>query len=223
MGGAMTDKFTPLETITFPSGTGVTAVSTGDGLIPRQPEETFEQWLKKNVREYPLTLDLSDDFLVRIAKIVIYWATVEWIQQGTLCRLLKMDRKLLRIVLGAPRVSNIASKITNLVTSMDLAITVNMEELTTKLGGCETARNLLGHGVWLIDPVTKKPCIENPSGQWIEARENSISRRKYPQVVHPTVAWFEQTLSDIKALIRSLQKLDREIEAALLASPHKSA
>lgn len=134
-----------------------------------------------------------------------------------------MERKVLRIVLGAPRVSNIASKITNLVKSTDIAITVNMVELTTKLGECETARNLLGHGVWLIDPVTKEPCIENPSGEWMESREHSISRRKYPQVFDPTVPWFEQTLSDIKALTRSLQKLDLEIATALLASPQKSA
>jgi hypothetical protein len=146
----MADKFTPLETITFPAGTGVTAVSTGDGLIPRQPEETFEQWLKKNVREYPLTLELPDGFLASIARIVTYWATAEWIQQGTLSRLLKMDKKELRVILGAPRVSGSASKITELVKSMDIAVTVNMLELTTKLRECESARNLLGHGVWLI-------------------------------------------------------------------------
>ena len=219
---AMTDKFTPLQGTSFVLGTGVTAVSTGDGHIPRQPEETFEQWLKKNVREYPVTLELPDDFLAYIAKILTYWATAEWIQQGTLSRLLQMERKELRVVLGAPRVSNAASKITELVKSLDIAVTVNMVELTTKLRECESARNLLGHGVWLIDPVTNELCVENPSGEWIESREQAISRRKYPQAFHPTVPWFEQTLSDIKASIRSLQKLDLEIEAALVASPQKS-
>ena len=219
----MSGKLTPLETITFPTGTGVTAVSTGNGLIPRQAEETFDQWLKKNVREYPLTLEVPTDFLSGIAKIVIYWATLEWIQQGTLCRLLNMERKVLQNILGAPRVSNAASKISSLVDSMDIAVTVNMLELTTKLGECEMARNLLGHGVWLTDPVTNQLCIENPSGQWKESHENPISRRKYPQVFHPTAAWFEQILSDIKASIRLLQKLDLEIETALLTSPHKCA
>lgn len=213
----MTDKFIP-----FPLGTSVTAVSTGDGLIPRQPKETFDQWLKKNVREYPLTLELPDAFLAGIAKTVTHWAVVEWIQLGTLSRLLKMERTELRVVLGAPRVSNAASKITELVKSRDITVTVNMVDLTTKLRECEIARNLLGHGVWLVDPVTSELCVENPSGEWMESREQSISRRKYPQAFHPTVPWFEKTLSDIKALIQSLQKLDLEIAAALQTSPQKS-
>jgi hypothetical protein len=39
---------------------------------------------------------------------------------------------------------------------------------------------------------------------------------------HPTLPWFIETFADIKASIRELQMLDREIEAALSTSPHKA-
>jgi len=214
----MTDKSIP----PFLPGTGVSAVSTGSGLISRKPEETFEQWLKKNVREYPVTLDLSDAFSLWITKIVTYWAVAEWFQLRILSRLTKMEIKDFRILLGAPRVGGAPSKITQLIKSKDIEVTVKLEELTAMLNECEKARNLLGHGVWLIDPVTGEMCIENPSGEWRERKQDPISRRKYPQAFHPTFAWFEKTLSDIKSAILALQKLDLEIEAVLSALPQKS-
>lgn len=66
----MTNKLpTSME---FILGTNVTATSTGVANYPREPEETFEQWLKRNVREFPVTLDLTSDVLAWVSRIVTY-------------------------------------------------------------------------------------------------------------------------------------------------------
>ena len=97
-----------------------------------------------------------------------------------------------------------------------------MIRLAKQLTESEQARNLVGHGVWMIDPETNELCIENPAGEWNPPKEPAISRRKYPQAFRPTQAWLVQTLDGIKACIRDLQDLDLEIEASFPASTRKS-
>jgi len=215
----MKDKFTPYGQNQFALGTNVTAVSTGT--YSPLPEETFGQWLQRNVREYPVTLDLPPEVLSWTAQIVTYWSVAEWIQLGTLSRLLKMERKEARIMFGT-RIGNCAGKIKEVLASKDIKVNVDMADLAATLTECEKRRNLLGHGVWLVDPQTGELCVENPAGEWTPPKEPTISRRKYPQAFHPTLVWFIETLSDIKTSILFLQQLDREIDAALLASPQKA-
>lgn len=215
----MTGKYTPAGNNPFVLGTSVTAVSTGT--YNPLPQETFGQWLQRNVREYPVTLDLPEDVLKWTAQVITYWSVAEWIQLGTLARLLKMERKEARVMFGA-RIGNCSGKLRELLASKDIAVNINISDLAATLTECEKRRNLLGHGVWLIDPVTSELCVENPSGEWTPPKEPTISRRKYPQAFHPTISWFVETLTDIKTAIQQLQRLDREIDAALAASPQKA-
>lgn len=215
----MTDEFHMGPTTNF-LGTMVTAVSTGHGHSPRQPEETFEQWLQKNAREFPVALQLPPDLSVWISKIVTYWAVAEWIQLGTLAILLRIERKEARVMFGA-RIGNAVSKIRQLIDMRNIKVSIDLDELSQSLTECERARNLLGHGVWMIDSITLTFCIENPSGEWIEKKEASVSKRKYPQAFHPTKTWFAATLKDIETAILELQRLDGEIAAALTASSGK--
>lgn len=217
----MRDKFYPAHNA-FVLSTAITAVSTGHGNIPRQAEETFEQWLQKNQREYPVTLDLPPEIVNWIGVISAYWALAEWMELGILARLTKMERKEMRVFLGASRAGGATSKIRELIRSKDISVTIDIDKLCATLNDCEKARNLLGHGVWLIDPITNELCVENPSGEWKQPKEQTISRRKYPQAFHPTQIWVVQVFSDIKLAIRELQNLDQEITAALVASPHKA-
>jgi hypothetical protein len=211
----MADKFTPAPSGGFALGTSVTAVSTGH--YPPTPQETFEEWLKKNVREFPATLDLPADLLQWIAKIVTYWAVVEWIQLGTLARLLGIERKEARVMFGA-RIGNSVSKIKQLLEMKNIRSPEYMSSLSASLTECEGRRNLVGHGVWMNDQG--ELCVENPSGDWIHQPHANVSKRKYPQAFYPTPIWLAETLENIKSAIRSLQKLDLEIDAAFSASPH---
>lgn len=112
--------------------------------------------------------------------------------------------------------------IKELIATKGLSVAVDLERLVQTLSECEKRRNLLAHGVWLIDPVTGELCVENPAGEWTPPKEPKISRRKYPQAFHPTLPWFAETLADIKTAIQLLQALDAEIDAALRAAPEKA-
>lgn len=218
----MANEFTPPQyTSPFILGTSVTAVSTGNSFTPPQPQETFEQRLEKNVRQFDVTLDLPPEIHQWIASIVTYWAVVEWIQIGTLSRLLYIERKEARVMFGA-RIGNSAPKIRQLIEMRNITVPTDMNRLAKLLTESEQARNLVGHGVWMIDPETNELCIENPAGEWNPPKEPAISRRKYPQAFRPTQAWLVQTLDGIKACIRDLQDLDLEIDAWLPASTRKS-
>lgn len=216
----MTDKFHPAGmSSTFILSTSATAVSTGT-YLPLNDQETFGQWLQRSVKEYPLTLDLPVEVLQWTSTIVTYWSVAEWIQLGTLARLLKMERKEARVMFGS-RIGNLTGKIKELLAVKSISVSTNFDALSETLTECEKRRNLLGHGVWLIDPEDGALCVENPSGEWTPPKEPKISRRKFPQAFHPTLPWFVETFSDIKTSILSLQKLDLEIDAALSASPGK--
>lgn len=192
----------------FVLGTSLTAVSTGN--YAPQPEESFEQWLSKNVREFPVTLELDTELYSWIAKIVTYWAVAEWIQLGTLATLLKIDRNEARIMFGA-RIGNSLSKIKQLIDIRDLSIPIDLDALSNTLTECEKARNLVAHGVWIFDPDTHEYCIENPSGEWTPPKERPISKRKYPQAFPVSIVWFTCTFADIKTSIRELQRLDTAV------------
>lgn len=215
----MTDRFTPAGSDPFLLSTAATAVSTGT--YKPLPQETFEQWLRRNVRDYPVTLDLPQEVLTWTAQIMTYWSVAEWIQLGTLARLLKMDRKEARVMFGS-RIGNCAGKIRELLVSKDIPIQMDRCALAGTLTECEKRRNLLGHGIWLVDPETGELCVENPAGEWTPPKEPTISKRKFPQAFHPTIPWFVETLADIKTVICELQKLDAEIDAALAAPPQKA-
>lgn len=212
----MKDRFTPAGTNSFVLGTAATAVSTGT--YNPLPQETFEQWLRRSVRDYPVTLDLPDEVLKWTAQIVTYWAVAEWIQLGTLARLLKMDRKEARVMFGS-RIGNLSGKIREMLISKDIRVQIDISALSETLTECEKRRNLLGHGIWLVDPETGDLCVENPAGEWTPPKEPKISRRKFPQAFHPTIPWFIETFADIKTAIQELQRLDTQIDAALSALP----
>lgn len=216
----MTDKFTPAGNMSaYVLGTGATAVSTGN--FSPLPDETFEQWLRRNMKEYPLTLDLPEQLWRWTALVITYWSVAEWIQLGTLAKLLGMTRKEARVMWGA-RIANMTGKIRDVLATKEVSVATDLEALSKTLIECEKRRNLLGHGVWLVDPEDSVLCIENPSGEWTPPNEKRITRRKFPQAFHATEPWFVETFADIKTSIQCLQQLDREIEQALSASTGKS-
>jgi hypothetical protein len=185
-------------------------------------EETFEQWPRNNAREFPVTLDIPVAFFEGITNIVTHWAVAEWIQLGTLARLLGIERSEARVMFGA-RIGNSAGKIKQLLDMKGItARSVDFTELGKALGENEANRNLVAHGVWMVDPLNGEYCIENPSQQWTAPKEQSVIRRRYPQAFYPTSAWFVTILADIKSVIRQLQSLDQEIDRALAPSPQES-
>ncbi len=172
----------------------------------------IEDWLAQNVKEFPVTLDIPQQVSEWISKIVTHWAFAEWVQAGTLCNLLGIERKEGRVMFGA-RIGNSASKINQLLQMHEFSVATNMSDLSAMLKRCEEYRNLVGHGVWMIDPETSELCVQNPAGEWRQPNQDSVSKRKYPEAVYITEGWFSSVLNEIKNAISALQNLDREIDA----------
>ena len=101
----------------------------------------------------------------------------------------------------------------------DVPLPDDFESLSKLLTTCETARNLVGHGVWLNN--NNELCVQNPSGEWVSENEAKVSRRKYPQAFFPDEAWLSQTLADIKTAIHRLEQLGQHLEASLPPLPKK--
>lgn len=180
--------------------------------------QTFEEWVKANVKEYPVTLDIGPELQQWIGKIVSYWALAEWIQAGTLTRLLNTGRKEGRVMFGV-RLGNCSSRIKQLMEIKDIPIPADLDTLSKTLTECEEARNLLGHGVWLKDPETGEICVQNPAGEWKADRQALASRRKYPEAFSVDGIWLTQTLEKIKGAVLELQKLDTHINTHLSQKP----
>lgn len=208
-------KFIPPEQSGMQLGTAATAVSpVGFDKYPAP----FEDWLKENVRGYPVTLDLPPVILVQVGTIVTYWALVEWIQAGTVARLLGISRKEARVMFG-PRIGNSTSKIKQLMEIKSIQVPEELEKLSALLNKCETARNLVGHCVWMQDETTRELCLQNPSGEWTPPKQPKVSKRKYPEAFYPDQAWFSGVLEEIKKAIWELQALDRILDSRLPPSP----
>jgi hypothetical protein len=215
----MSEKFTPPGQDPFTLGTSATA--TGSGIIAKWPSEIpFEYWLKTNIREFDVTLNLPKELHIWIGKITTYWAIAEWIQAGTLARLLNIGRKEARVMFG-DRIGNCISKIKQNMEIKDIPLPDNFSTLSKTLNECELSRNLLGHGVWMVDPDTNELCVQNPSGEWLQQLPR-ISKRKYPEAVYPDEQWLSSALDKIKKGIRDVQELDRLLDSALPPSPRKS-
>ena len=213
----MANKFTPSPANEFVLSTSASASAVS---VPAMPELSFEAWLSMSMKEYPVTLDLPSDLLPWIGKIVSYWALAEWIQAGTIAKLLNIGRKEGRVMFGA-RIGNSLSKIKQLMEIKEIPLPADLSDASMLLSRCDEARNLLGHGVWMLDPESGDMCVQNASGQWKQAQP-PVSKRKYPEAFFPTNPWFEETLEEVKSAIRWLQALDGHIDTALATSPEKS-
>lgn len=182
------------------------------------PGEPFEYWLRANMRQFPVTLDLPDALRAWIGRIVSHWALAEWLQSGTVARLMGISRKEARVVLG-DRIGNCASKIKQLMEMKGLALPDDLSDLAGLLTKCENARNLLSHGVWMLDPGIKALCVQNPSGEWINKVQGNVSKRKYPEAFVPTHEWLESTLKDMQRAIRRIEEIDKGVAEKLGPSP----
>lgn len=201
------------------SATAVPQVSMSAVFAPGEP---FEYWLKANLREFPVTLDLPESLRLWIARIVTHWAVAEWLQAGILARVLRLSRKEARVMFG-DRIGNCTSKIKQALEMKDCGVPASLEGLSELLTKCERARNLMAHGVWMHDPGTGEVCVQNPAGEWTVPKQPAVSKRKYPEAFFPTEAWLTKVLQDIETAIKNLQSLDQDIACRLDALPGKGA
>lgn len=211
----MTNKYTPPFPTFTTLGTSATATAVRGNVFDNKTN--FEDLLRSNTRELAVTLTLPNELLAWIGKIATHWAFAEWIQSGTLARLLNIGRKEARVMFG-DRIGNCMSKIKQNMEIKNIPIPNNFPDLSKSLTECELARNLLCHGVWMVNPETKEICVQNPSGKWEQQRQ-PISKRKYPEAFYPNNEWLQSTLNKIEQSISDVQALDRMLDSVLPPYP----
>lgn len=128
---------------------------------------------------------------------------------GTVCVLMNIDRKKGRVILGT-RIGDSASKVKQLMEMESIDLPTQWADIREQISYCETAKNLLVHGVWMIDDGLL--CVQDPSGEW-KGGPPAISKRKYPEAFYPTREWFADLNEKMRHVIGDLQRLDQHIAA----------
>src|SRR5688572_18128900 len=100
-------------------GTAVSAMPGGT-MAKVVGKEIDALFIKNSIGEHPAVA--PEQFFPAIGKVVSMWAFQEWVLAGCICALMKIDRKVGRIAVGAPRVEDSISRIRQLLEVKNLSV-----------------------------------------------------------------------------------------------------
>ena len=189
------------------------AIETSASAMPSiQTDLRNAAFVRENVQDHPVVVPTG--YYKEIGELIVLWAMQEWMLAGCLCKLLAIDRKQGRIAIGSPRVEECVKRIRQLLEVKDLTVQTDLSDLKRRLKEGEQARDLIGHGVWIVPDGTNQLCVQDTSGSWdLDQTQETVSRRLYPEGRAIGQEWFSEKRNLIMRTIQDTDTLYREIEA----------
>ncbi len=202
---------------TKPTPPFLSALSTSATAMPAATAASFQDFMEHSQRgeEHPVSADLPSSHLEGIGRIVAQFATAEWLLAGTICMLLRIDRKQGRIAIGQPDVKNAFDRIMTLIEIEEIKIQKPTTLIAT-LVECELTRNRLAHSIWVQHPSAGL-CLQVTKGAWKfgPPKEHNVDKRLHPEGFAVDAAWFDQEATILRTAIDEIVAFGAEIRRAL--------
>jgi hypothetical protein len=119
-------------------------------------------------RELPVRLNLPSSMLREIGRAMVTHALLEWLLLRTIYLLLALDPIEGRIAVRDPRTTDRLDMIVDLlrIKKATKKVTVDLQDLRTRLDECSRARDALAHGIWVRDDEASKWFLRFSGGSW---------------------------------------------------------
>lgn len=137
------------------------------------------------MREFPLTIDLPDDFNLNIGKIVVAYAALEQRLRDVVYRCAGIDHKTGRVLQISRRLQNYPELVKELLLAQGKDIDLGVQEgfpmsLKDMLKDVEEYRNALAHGLWLLMPEHKNPVLQIVEKTWTQKDGKKVLAKILP-------------------------------------------
>lgn len=188
--------------------TGMTTTATSTAVFSPQMVAT-----RPITKTFPLTVDLPEQHLRWIGKVMVQWSLQEWLLQHILFPLVTPDEAVARLSVGTPRSNSVAERIEQICKAKGIAIKTDMGKLKQELSRLEKLRDQVGHGAWILDDFGRY-CAVVYSGNWEAGEHQGTPKRVTPHAMPIDEAFLVKAVDDIKASIEITKALAVEAGVA---------
>jgi hypothetical protein len=163
--------------------------------------------------ETDTVIDLPDDLLREIGRVMVLFARLEWTLSRIAYALLGLDRTDGRIAVREPRATERIDMICQLLDYHKLPFSGSFQALRPQILEYQSLRDKIAHATWVRDPVYGALRIINTSGQW---KPIPFEQEKLPRKVKPEGVTFElpeatQLSGNLLSVFHKLSELSNEI------------
>lgn len=169
------------------------------------------------------TVDLPDDLLLQIGRLITIFSSVECSIREIVALLLRLTPQEARISVRTPRVRDSFEMITSLMDLHGLTVTHDMNALQSELSELEGARDWIAHGLWT--QINGQLHLQITTGKWsppglkLPPGKTSIQRRIIPAAA-PVMSAQIKEIADIGVgLIPVLADAQKQLAMRLAALP----
>ena len=167
---------------------------------------------------------LPASFNEGIGKVIVSYALLEHVLGSIVHFMLDVSHKEGRLAVRQPRAKDRFIMIRDLMELNDLTSALDLANLQTRIPECQSRRDHIGHGVWVLDAETNsRILLRVTSGTWQPdpGMRGKVKRMLKPQAVPYVPQDFDELKRFIESTTALVDHLAREIGAALGPSRRK--
>lgn len=158
-----------------------------------------------------------------LGRINVCYSLIEHKLSSLAALILQINKAEMRIALRMPRAVDRLDIVLDLFAVKAIPISENISNLRTQLDEACSRRDNLAHGLWLKHPDTDVLYLRLTRGKWPKDLTNGqkIARTVFPQSIPIDLAYCKEALALCESVIKSVDRLGAELDAALQSSPEK--
>jgi hypothetical protein len=176
------------------------------------------------MKVFPTTIDLPKSYMEGIGRICVNWAFQERQLANITYGILGINPKQGRVSVRSPRASENLLMIQQLLDLENIKVeSIDISKLVKSLQDLERLRDMVAHGVWLLNPQDKQLLLQSLSGNWKpDPKAAKVARRIKPEGVAVNEGDLNDLASRIKKTIDVTKTLSHELAEKISVIRKKS-
>ncbi len=165
------------------------------------------------MKTVPVRYRLPVAYNTEIGRFVTRWAHLEWLLKETAYTLLQIDPKIGRLSVQEPGVSSYLTMLEDIARLKGVPVSINWAKLRSILQDMESFRNKLVHGIWVKDPSTKTPVLQQVKGSYKpEPGKKSVNAKIKPKGIRVSLKELKNAIKGIDRANQIIHEMKDEIE-----------
>jgi len=176
-------------------------------------------------RTHSTTLNVPEEFLVRIGRIIVLWAYAENQLYQFIYDVANIGPKYGRLIVQKLGPDKLISVLENLLLVADKKLNATEEQVKTWRAMVKTAaeeRDHFAHGIWSDIPGQPHPCLQLTRGEHVvvdNPRPDLRARKIDPVSLAVSVPILDVQIAHLEKLILELPRLKAAVDSALPLPP----
>lgn len=165
------------------------------------------------MKTVPVRYRLPVSYSTQIGRFITRWAYFEWLLKETAYSLLQIDPKIGRLTIKETGVVSYLTMLEDIARLKGVQVSVNWTKLRSILQEIESFRNKLVHGIWLRDPSTKTPVLQQVQGSYkAESGKKPVKAKIKPLGVKVSLKQLKIAIAGIDRANNIIHDMKHKIE-----------